>query len=158
VDPLTTPTRLKSLPTWLINQLSIHAHRVVAEHLRHAHVAHRYHYSLLAALAENGPASQADLGRRVGLDRSDVTAAINDLAERGAVERTADASDRRRNVVSLTDDGTEHLEALERLIEQAQDELLAPLSEGERSELVRMLNVLVEHHSPTEGTSRFHGG
>lgn len=155
---MTAPTRLKSLPSWLINQLSLYAHRVVAERLRHAHVAHRYHYSLLAALAENGPASQAELGRRIGLDRSDVTAAINDLSGQGAVERTADASDRRRNVVSLTDDGTAHLEDMERLVAEAQDELLAPLSPDERSELIRMLSILVEYHSPREGSSRFHGG
>jgi DNA-binding MarR family transcriptional regulator len=136
------------MPSWLINQLSLHAHRVVAERLRTAHVAHRYHYSLLAGLAETGPASQADLGRRVGLDRSDVTAAINDLAAQGAVERTTDPADRRRNVVSITQDGQQHLRAMEALLRAAQDELLAPLSEAERAELIRMLAVLVDHHTP----------
>jgi len=138
------------MPSWLINQLSLHAHRVVAERLRGAHVAHRYHYSLLAALAESGPTSQADLGRRSGLDRSDVTAAVNDLAQQGVVERTADPADRRRNVVSITRVGLEHLDAMETMLRAAQDELLAPLSEAERAELTRMLTVLVEHHSPVE--------
>ncbi len=138
------------MPTWLINQLSLHAHRVVAERLRGAHIAHRYHYSLLAALAESGPASQADLGQRAGLDRSDVTAAVNDLEQQGAVERAADPADRRRNVVSITPAGREHLDAMEALLREAQGELLAPLSETERAELVRMLTALVDHHSPTE--------
>jgi DNA-binding MarR family transcriptional regulator len=138
------------MPTWLINQLSLHAHRVVAERLRTAHVAHRYHYSLLAALVEYGPASQADLGRRAGLDRSDVTAAVNELAAQGSVERAADPVDRRRNVVSITPAGRKHLDEMETLLRAAQDELLAPLAEAERAELVRMLTVLVEYHSPVE--------
>ena len=96
-----------------------------------------------------------------------MTAAINHLAEQGTVERTTDASDRRRNVVSLTEAGVAHLEAMERLIAAAQDELLAPLSEAGRSELVRMLSVLVEHHvrvgeassfHDADQTARFHGG
>jgi DNA-binding MarR family transcriptional regulator len=138
------------MPSWLINQLSMHAHRVVADRLRTAHVAHRYHYSLLAALAESGPASQADLGRRSGLDRSDVTAAVNDLQEQGAVERTEDPADRRRNVVSITRAGQQHLDAMETLLRAAQDELLAPLSPAERAELTRMLTVLLDHHTPTD--------
>jgi DNA-binding MarR family transcriptional regulator len=122
----------------------------VADRLRTAHVAHRYHYSLLAALAESGPASQADLGRRSGLDRSDVTAAVNDLQEQGAVERTEDPADRRRNVVSITRAGQQHLDAMETLLRAAQDELLAPLSPAERAELTRMLTVLLDHHTPTD--------
>jgi DNA-binding MarR family transcriptional regulator len=147
VDPTTAPNRLKSQPTWLINQLSMHAHRIVAERLKDAHVAHRYHYSLLAGLAEAGPASQAELGRRARLDRSDVTAAINDLAALGAVERAEDPQDRRRNVVSITDGGRAHLRAMDAQVAQAQDELLAPLSASEREELGRMLGVLLAHHS-----------
>ena len=147
MDPNIAPTRLKSQPSWLVNQLSIHAHRVVTEHLKAAHVAHRYHYSLLAGLAENGPASQADLGRLVGLDRSDVTAAINDLAAQGLVERATDPADRRRNVVTITEVGRAHLEEMEALLARAQDELLTPLSTAERAELVRMLTVLLAHHT-----------
>jgi len=45
--------------------------------------------------------------------------------------------------VTLTSAGAEHLEVLDRLVGEVQDELLAPLSAPERAELVRLLrNVL----------------
>jgi DNA-binding MarR family transcriptional regulator len=53
-------------------------------------------------LEELGPASQAALGRRSGIHLSDMVAAINELADRGLVERAPDPADRRRNIISLT--------------------------------------------------------
>ncbi|MEV6216850.1 MarR family transcriptional regulator [Nocardia sp. NPDC051833] len=49
--------------------------------------ARGYHYRLLATLAEFGPASQAELGRRSGIHVSDMVATINDLADNDLVER-----------------------------------------------------------------------
>ena len=94
-DPDAAPSRLLSKPTWLIGQVSVHAHRLLTEALAGAG-ARGYHYRLLAALDEFGPASQATLGRRTEMDRSDVVAALNELAAQGFVERTADPDDRRR--------------------------------------------------------------
>ena len=42
-----------------------------------------YHFRLLAALDQYGPSSQAELGRRTGIDRSDVVAALNELDAAG---------------------------------------------------------------------------
>ncbi|MEV1160285.1 helix-turn-helix domain-containing protein, partial [Micromonospora chokoriensis] len=77
-----SPAGLRTSPTWLLNQTAAHATRLLSEGFA-AHDLRGYHYRLLAALAEDGPASQADLGRRCGIDRSDVVAAVNDLAGRG---------------------------------------------------------------------------
>lgn len=140
------PARLRGTPTWLLNQTSVHAQRLVAEGMA-AVGARRYHYALLAALEEFGPASQADLGRRGGIDRSDVVAAVNELAGRGFVERTPDPVDRRRNVVTLTEAGREHLRSLDTTLGRVQDALLAPLAHDEREELVRMLTLVLEHHA-----------
>jgi hypothetical protein len=38
----------------------------------------RRHYAVLAGLDEFGPISQAALSRRLGVDRSDLVAALND--------------------------------------------------------------------------------
>lgn len=147
MDTRSAPTRLRSLASWLINQVAVAARGLVAERLAEVG-AHRYHYSLLAALDEFGPASQATLGRRCGLDRSDVAAGLADLNERGLVEREADPLDRRRNVVRVTEAGLEHLRSLEKLVTAAQDEFLEPLSAGERRQLVRLLARLADHHAP----------
>ncbi|WP_309110969.1 MarR family transcriptional regulator [Saccharothrix sp.] len=140
------PARLRRTPSWLINEVAVHATRLVSEGFASAE-SRRYHYKLLATLDEFGPASQADLGRRGGVDRSDVVAAVNELAERGFVERAVDPADRRRNIVTITAAGAEHLRHLDEVLAVAQDALLAPLSAAERQELVRMLSRLAEHHS-----------
>lgn len=140
------PARLRSLPSWLINQISITAHHLVSARMAEVG-AHRYQYSMLVALDEFGPASQAALGRRVGLDRSDVAAAVTELAERNLVERAADPLDRRRNVVRVTADGLSRLRELDDIVGAAQDELMAPLSGEEREQLVRLLARLVDHHA-----------
>ena len=139
------PVRLTEKPTWLISQVSTLAHRLLTEKLAIAG-ARGYHYRLLAALQEFGPASQASLGRRTAMDRSDVVAAINELASRDQVQRVPDPADHRRNVISITSAGTAHLQRLDGLLADVQDELLAPLSRGERNELTRLLSRVLEHH------------
>lgn len=140
------PVRVRAKPSWLLNQAAIPANRLVAEGLA-ALDGRRHHYVLLAALDEGGPASQADLSRRTTIDRSDMVAAVNELAERGLVVRSPDSTDRRRNVVSLTAAGRRHLQKLDRILDQAQDQLLAPLSPADRRELVDLLTRVVDHHA-----------
>jgi DNA-binding MarR family transcriptional regulator len=98
-------------------------------------------------LEECGPASQAALGRRGGIDRSDVVAAINELVEGGLVERARDPADRRRNVVTITPAGVGQLRRLDKVLAGIQDELLAPLSSEDRDELARLLRRVVGHHA-----------
>jgi DNA-binding MarR family transcriptional regulator len=143
------PDRLVSKPTWLLTQLATHARRLVGE----ANVqvgAGPHHYRLLATLQQYGASSQADLARRSGLDRSDVVAAVNELAEQGFVERTPDPNDRRRNVVRSTRPGAQQLRRLDRALETVQDGLLEPLSAGERQTLTRLLTRLLDHQRPME--------
>ncbi len=140
------PARLRTLPSRLLNQAAVPANRLAHRALTAAG-SRRYQYALLAALEEFGSASQAALGRRTGIDRSDVVATINELAQRTLVERSPDPSDRRRNIITITPAGTRHLDTLDRLLADVQDELLAPLSAAERRELVRLLTRVVDHHA-----------
>jgi DNA-binding MarR family transcriptional regulator len=132
------PARLKATPSWLISQTASVTQRLVTDGLTRIG-AHRSHYSVLAVLEEFGPASQAALGRRTGIDRSDMVALINELADRGLVERTPDPTDRRRNVIAITKPGLQHLANLDKAISRIQDELLAPLSPAQRTQLVALL-------------------
>jgi DNA-binding MarR family transcriptional regulator len=139
------PTRLRALPSWLINQTAMPAQRLVAAGLAEVG-ASRHQYALLAALDERGPASQAALGRSGGIDPSDMVALVNDLVAQGLVARTPDPTDRRRNVVTITAEGRKHLERLDAQVAKLQDDLLAPLSTDDRRQLVRLLTKLVDHH------------
>jgi len=140
---MTTPALLMTKPTWLLSQVSARAHAVMAARLGDAG-ARGYHVRVLATLAEFGPASQAALGRHAEMDRSDVTATVGELAAAGLVERTADAADRRRNVITLTDAGLARLHELDGILAAVQDEVLEPLSAGERTALTGLLTRLLK--------------
>lgn len=140
------PTRLRTLPSWLLTQTALHTQRLVTEGLAAAD-AYRYHYSLLSALEEFGPASQADLGRRCGIDRSDMVAMVNELTASKLIERTADASDRRRNIITITPAGRRRLRKLDRVVAGIQDHVLGPLALGERKQLVSLLTRVLDHQS-----------
>ncbi|HEY3957076.1 MAG TPA: MarR family winged helix-turn-helix transcriptional regulator [Streptosporangiaceae bacterium] len=141
------PARIAGKPSWLISEVSRLSHQLLTDKLGTAG-SRGYHARLLAALDEFGPLSQASLGRHTGLDPSDVVAALNDLTARGLVSRSRDPADARRNIVTLTAPGAEHLELLDRLLGEVQDELLAPLSAPERAELVRLLDRMLDRGLP----------
>jgi MarR family transcriptional regulator, lower aerobic nicotinate degradation pathway regulator len=140
------PSRMVELPTWLLTQTQAYSHRLLAEGFAAAG-SRGYHYRLLAALEEFGPDSQAALGRRTNIDRSDVVAALNELAEQGLIQRSPDPDDRRRNVITITPAGRKQLRTLEQVLAGVQEELLAPLSAADRTRLVRLLSRLLEHHA-----------
>src|SRR5207237_936970 len=79
-----------------------------------------------------GAASQRQLGRAIGVDPRNLVLLIDQLEERGLVERAADLGDRRRHAVRLTPAGEAALGELRRVGAEAEDELLAPLDERER--------------------------
>lgn len=137
------PARIAGKPTWLISEVSRLSHQMLSAKLATAG-SRGYDARLLAALDEFGPLSQASLGRHTGLDPSDVVAAVNELTIRNLVSRAPDPEDARRNIVTLTAAGAEHLEVLDGLLRQVQDDLLAPLSIPERDELVRLLSLLLD--------------
>ena len=61
-----TPARLRHLPSRLLTQVAMHADRLANQGLARAD-ARKWHYAVLAALQEFGPASQAALSRRTPL-------------------------------------------------------------------------------------------
>src|SRR5260370_10192393 len=101
--PSRTPARVKDRPTWLISRTFARSSGLLAAGFEsHGNGLRSYHYRLLAALDEWGPASQADLGRGTGIDRSDVTAALSELESRHLVKRSVNPAHKRRNIVTVT--------------------------------------------------------
>lgn len=137
-----TPRRLQRLPSWLLSSAALQGDRLVNEALAQEGVR-KYHFRVLVALSDDGPLSQADLGRRLAIDRSDMAAVASELEQRGLIARTRDDRDRRRNVVTITAAGHEALARMDSAIEGAQGELLAPLSAEERQQLTQLLTRLL---------------
>lgn len=144
------PDRLWRSPTYLIRQLAGRSGKLLSDRL--AGPGPATDYAFLAALVEFGPASQAELGRRLGFDRSDVVAILNRLQTAGLVLRTLDERDRRRNTVSVTPAGERLLVELDGRVDAAQTDLVEPLSSAERSQLVALLQRVLAHlDSPSRG-------
>lgn len=136
------PRRMTALPSWLLAQAAVRSGRTVAEALASAG-AHRSQYAVLAALDERGPLSQAALSDGVGLDRSDMVRLLDRLAEEALVLREPDPDDRRRNRIVLTPAGRARLRELDGVLDSAQAEVTAALSDAERERLVALLRKLL---------------
>jgi DNA-binding MarR family transcriptional regulator len=94
---------------------------------------------LLSYLRFGGAAPQQQLCEWLWLDPNNCVLLLNELEERGYLERRRDPADRRRHIVDLTDDGREALERAERAQESLEDEVLAGLSQEERATLRSLL-------------------
>jgi DNA-binding MarR family transcriptional regulator len=139
------PARIADQPTWLISRAYARSNALLnAGFERHGAGLRKYHYRLLAALEESGPASQAQLGRGTSVDRSDVVAVLDELQHRDLVKRAADPSDRRRNIVSITRAGSKQLHALDDVLAGIQAQLLAPLSPTDREQFTSLLQQVID--------------
>jgi len=101
---------------------------------------------VLAALEEYGALSQADLGRRLGLDRNDVSGIVTRLQARGHIDRQADPGDRRRNLVTINQSGMRYLGQIQLNADEAQAELLSGLDAHERRQLHALLTKTLQAH------------
>lgn len=130
------------MPSWLVGQATQRAQALVAEGLEPEGMR-RHHFTVLTSLAEQGEASQAGLARRLWIDPSDLHAVVGELERDGLIARVRDPGDRRRNVVTITTAGKTRLKHLDKVIDQAQRDLLAPLSPTERRDFIRLLERLL---------------
>lgn len=136
------PQRLRRLPSWLLSRAAGAAGAHVAAGFAQERMR-KHHFTVLTTLVEQGPASQASLGRRLGIDRSDMAAVAADLERDGLIARERDPADRRRNVVTATTAGRTTLARLDARVDAAQEQLLEPLTAPEREQLVELLTRLV---------------
>lgn len=135
--------RLRRLPSWLFSKLALRGTRLTAELVGSTSL--RSDFALLAGLEVFGPLSQAELGRRLDMDRSDVVAVLNQLEHNRYIQRTPDPADRRRNTLHLTPQGRDHLNHLEHEFDHVQTALLAGLTPGEQEQLLRLLQRTLDH-------------
>jgi DNA-binding MarR family transcriptional regulator len=144
-DELRPPARLRALTSWQTHRVSTIGARMTA---RHMPLAARSDFAVLAALEEFGPLSQADLGRRLGIDRNEISGIVTRLDTAGHLDREPDPGDRRRNLVTLTKAGSRRLEEIQHAADQAQAALLVGLGPRERKQLHVLLARVLDAHRP----------
>jgi DNA-binding MarR family transcriptional regulator len=102
-------------------------------------------YAILHQLYDAGPMSQQALGRSLRIHASNLVAMIDQLESDGLLIRRRDPDDRRRYLLELTDDGVRRLAAAERAAQEAEADMLAPLTAAERDRLRRYLTKMAGH-------------
>lgn len=154
------PIRLPTLPeelvgssTFLLKRLGFAVKEQSMEGYERVGL-HPYHHAVLIALSEGSHETQGAIADALGYDRGQLVGLLDELEERGLVERQRDTKDRRRHLVHITPEGKRTLRTLRTLSRRIEADFLSPLSEEERTQLHALLLRLAEKHEPGCARSR----
>jgi DNA-binding MarR family transcriptional regulator len=117
-------------------QLRVYNRRFAATGLNQSQVAALIHLDRVEVL------SQTDLAHRLGMRKAAAGTLIDGLEGKGLVERTRSRTDRRLQLVSITDEGRAVVNEVDQMAEQLGTALRAGVSREERAQLVSILQRL----------------
>src|SRR2546430_15150564 len=141
------PEELVASATFLLKRLGFSAKEQTMKAYEQTGL-HPYHHGILTVLGDRSSETQGSIADALGYDRGQLVGLLDELEDRGLVERRRDPNDRRRHLVSLTSDGKRTLQKLRTLSKRIEDEFLAPLSDADRTKLHALLLRLAEQHEP----------
>lgn len=96
-------------------------------------------FSLLTLLRHNPGINQTDLSRAVGLDKSTLTPALDQLERKGLIVRERTVADRRTYALRLSERGEALLDGLDSKVRQHEQNIVSALNPSERTALLRLL-------------------
>jgi DNA-binding MarR family transcriptional regulator len=99
--------------------------------------------AVLRAIDGPHPLSQGEIARAMNVDRTTMVALIDELEDKGFLQRRQDPGDRRRNVVELTDAGRDTVARAAVASARAEEAFLAPLSADEAEQFRKLLRLLL---------------
>jgi DNA-binding MarR family transcriptional regulator len=101
------------------------------------------HCTILTELGRGASVPMSDLVARLQLDKGWVSRAVDQLVQEGLVHRTADETDRRVVVISLTAAGRRRLRALDAILDGQFDRVFARIKPpGDRGRVAQALELL----------------
>ncbi|WP_033222061.1 MarR family winged helix-turn-helix transcriptional regulator [Kitasatospora phosalacinea] len=98
--------------------------------------------AVLAVLASDTPLSQQEAAGRLGVDRTTMVALVDALEAKSLAERLRSPTDRRKNIVRLTEQGRQLLDRAERTRLRTERDFLAALPAPDARILLSALRVL----------------
>jgi DNA-binding MarR family transcriptional regulator len=137
-----TPEPLLDSIGFLITRSHLRMHREFSEALAPLALVPP-HVGLMTTLSSLGPVPQAEISRRLGVSGASVVQLVDDLEERGLVERRRLEWDRRTQVVHLRPGATEVLKQARALGDAMVARRLGALSDQETKQLVALLQRFV---------------
>ncbi len=137
-----TPEPLLESLGFLITRAHLRMHRGFSEALAPLQIVPA-HFGLLTTVATLGPVPQAEISRRLGVSGASVVQMVDDLEERGLVERMRLEWDRRTQVVHLRPGAGKVLDRARELATQTLAERLGSLDTGQTQRLVVLLQRFV---------------
>ena len=114
-----------------------------------AHDISMWGYIVLTALVEQPVRTQAALAQAIRADKSRIISVLDELQERGLIQRQPDEADRRVHLLSLTPAGDRLRRAVEADIRRREEQVLALLPPADRDAFLRSLKALYELPSET---------
>jgi DNA-binding MarR family transcriptional regulator len=137
-----TPEPLLESLGFLITRVHLRMHRAFSEALAPLQIVPA-HFGLLTTLATLGPVPQSEIGRRLGVSGASVVQLVDDLEERGLLERKRLEWDRRTQVLHLKPGAAAVLEQARQLAEQTLAQRLGTLDVKQTKRLVVLLQRFV---------------
>jgi DNA-binding MarR family transcriptional regulator len=136
---LDAPRRYDDMLLYRINRLRAVGGGMVLRYCEGQFGITRREWVMLALLHDSGPISSSDLASRAELDKSATSKAVSGLLDKGLVERTTRAGDRRFSQLSLTARGEGLHARVLPVVESITRRILAGLSQQEVALLDDML-------------------
>lgn len=113
-------------------------------------------FAVLATIAAGAARSQLEIAQGVGLDKTTLVSAIDDLERRGLVQRRPDPDDRRARIVAVTAEGEALLSDASTVVRATEARMFAGMAceEAERvkAALVALLQGPLSEHSGRAGS------
>jgi DNA-binding MarR family transcriptional regulator len=104
-----------------------------------AHGVSMWAYTVLLALDRSPMRSQAALAEAIGADKTRIIPTLDELQERGYIERHPDPEDRRVRLLALTESGRAVKDAVQAAIQRGEERWLGTLPAAERRVFLRVL-------------------
>ncbi|PUE19032.1 MarR family transcriptional regulator [Limnohabitans sp. MMS-10A-160] len=103
-------------------------------------------FAILNALQDTPDIDQVTLAKRVAFDPATSGSVIGRLESKGWLRRQPHATDRRRKLLVVTQQGVEALANMQAAVADVQTQILAPLSAADQLQFVDLLTRLVAGH------------
>jgi DNA-binding MarR family transcriptional regulator len=128
---------------FLLSQVGIHASRRFAERIAAVDLNPPLFRVLNLVAAAEGQSQQA-IGAAIEIPASRMVALVDELEQRGLVERRPNPEDRRVRALYLTPTGKRCLERGRKIAKQHEEELTEGMSPADRKRIVALLQKIVD--------------